>query len=120
MRAYTIILTNRESADFVGRHLPDRETDNRHYYEDDQGKTWPFRKAHMAIVVEQPVHTNEEVIHGSRSRYPISRRNQGGRSATAAGGVEAKDPEGPQAHGSVGVIYPDQEQKHRMVKSWNR
>jgi hypothetical protein len=64
-------------------------------------------------VIEQPLQ-KKEGIHGSTD--PISRRNQGSRPATAAGRIKAKDPEGPPTHGAGGVIHPNQEQKHRMVK----
>lgn len=52
MRRYTISTTT-ITYQFVGKHLPDRERPNWHYYQEEDGTIIHFRKEHMVIVVEK-------------------------------------------------------------------
>ena len=38
---------------FIGRHLPDREKPNWHYYATEDGRILHFRKCHMVFVSEK-------------------------------------------------------------------
>lgn len=37
---------------FTGRYLPERQSDNWHYYEGDDGRIYHFRKQNMTVVRE--------------------------------------------------------------------
>jgi hypothetical protein len=53
-KKYTIVTTVNEFY-FVGKHLPERETNNWHYYECNDGMIMHFRKEHMVCVNESEV-----------------------------------------------------------------
>lgn len=51
MKEYTIFTTSGEFS-FIGKNLPERETNNWHYYECKGGVIMHFRKEHMVCVEE--------------------------------------------------------------------
>jgi hypothetical protein len=51
MKKYKIVTTAGKYA-FTGKHLKERETNNWHYYETDEGCIIHFRKEHMVMVFE--------------------------------------------------------------------
>lgn len=42
-----------EPFSFIGKHLPERERPNWHYYEREDGAIYHFRKEHMVLVIEE-------------------------------------------------------------------
>lgn len=46
------IVTTAGEFEFIGKHLPELEKTNWHYYEDENGKTYHFRKQLMVAVIE--------------------------------------------------------------------
>ena len=51
MKHYTIFTTT-IPYQFKGKHLPDRERPNWHYYQEEDGTIIHFRKEHMVAVME--------------------------------------------------------------------
>lgn len=54
---YLITTTTREFS-FIGKHLPERERPNWHYYQDKDGPIYHFRKEHMITVQEMEIIEN--------------------------------------------------------------
>ena len=58
MKKYTVY-TSIDSVDtsffFTGKHLPERERPNWHYYEREDGAILHFRKEHMVLVIEKEI-----------------------------------------------------------------
>lgn len=50
-----MIMTTKTNYEFVGKHLPERETPNWHYYETVDGKLYHFRKEHMVVIIDDPL-----------------------------------------------------------------
>ncbi len=47
------IYTTVSKHEFIGKHLPDRERPNWHYYESIDGTILHFRKEHIVCVIEK-------------------------------------------------------------------
>lgn len=47
------ILTTISEYNFIGKHLPDRQRPNWHYYQDKDGAIIHCRKEHMVMVIEK-------------------------------------------------------------------
>ena len=47
------IITSIFTIDILGKHRPDMEKSNWHYYETSKGKIYHFRKEHMVAVIER-------------------------------------------------------------------
>jgi hypothetical protein len=54
MTKYTI-QTITTKVEFIGKHLPDREKPNWHYYMGEFGAIYHFRKEHMVFVIEEKI-----------------------------------------------------------------
>ena len=52
-KIYTSIDNGSEPFSFTGKHLPERERPNWHYYEREDGAVIHFRKDHMVCVIEE-------------------------------------------------------------------
>jgi len=48
-----IMTTTGQTIKFTGKHLPERQSKNWHYYQDDEGAIFCFRKEHMVMVYER-------------------------------------------------------------------
>ena len=55
-----LITTTARQFSFIGKHLPERERPNWHYYQDKDGGILHFRKEHMICVIESDVPDEKE------------------------------------------------------------
>lgn len=55
MEAIKIHLTNGNTFEIIGKHRPDLEKPNWHYYEDNEDGLYHFRKEHMVAVYSRPI-----------------------------------------------------------------
>jgi phage pi2 protein 07 len=55
MKKITVTTTTGTAVSFNGKHRPDLEKNNWHYYEDEYGDIWHFRKEHMVFVHEEDI-----------------------------------------------------------------
>ncbi len=46
------VITTATEIEFVGKHKPEMEKPNWHYYETESGQIYHFRKEHMVAVIE--------------------------------------------------------------------
>lgn len=58
MKEY-IIWTTQGQFDFIGKHLPEKEKQNWHYYERNDGAIVHFRKEHMVAIVESELEEDD-------------------------------------------------------------
>ena len=55
IKVFTSIDNGNDPFSFIGKHLPERERPNWHYYEREDGAILHFRKEHMVLVIEKEI-----------------------------------------------------------------